>query len=215
MSVNWVDHPSPSRVDGGSVCTNRGCCRAFVFRSRHLLVLVSHDYLRLEIKWQHRGTQRPLFSVPCSAVFPLQPDRFVATSKRHDEYLKTFEPEKQEDEDVEDGEHVSQGEAAPDAKAGGGSESSSEESASADSGVTTVGRTETARGGRRASTAPPGREGSSGEKEKERVATAISNAAGDGLSRPAERDLIKEQLEKEALEIFNEMKECMIFHDLQ
>ena len=146
-------------------------------------------------------------------LFPLQPDRFVATSKRRDEYLKTFEPETQEGGDVEDGEHVSQGAAAADAKAGSG-ESNGEDSAAADSAVTTIGRTGSASDGRRASTAPPGEEGSPGEKEKERVTAAVGNAAGDGLGRQAERDLIEEQLEKEALEIFNEMKECMIFHDL-
>lgn len=39
-------------------------------------------------------------------------------------------------------------------------------------------------------------------------------AAKDGLGRQAEKDPIKDQLEKEAVEIFNEMKECMIFHDI-
>eukprot|EP00752_Nemacystus_decipiens_P015157 g13502.t2 len=143
------------------------------------------------------------FSVsPCNDIF----NRFVATSKRRDEYLKTFEPENQQGEDVEDGEHISQGKATAAANAGG--ESNSQDSSAADSGVTTVGRTSTPRVGRRASTTPPGERAFSGKKEKGH------DTAGDGLGRQAERDLIEEQLEKETLQIFNEMKECMIFHDL-
>lgn len=137
----------------------------------------------------------------------------MATSKRRDEYLKTFEPEgEQEDDDIEAGEQIVQGRAATDAKVGSG-ESSSEDSAAADSGVTTIGRTGTERDGRRASTAPPKGEGSPGDRE-EHVTTAVGNAAADGLARQAERDMIEKQLEKEALELFSEMKECMMFHDL-
>lgn len=156
---------------------------------------------------------RSLFPFP-AAVFPFQPDRFVTTSKRRDEYLKTFEPEgEQEGEDVEEGEEIFLGEAATDAKVGG-VKRNNDDSATADSEVVTVGRTGTARDGGRTGTAPSGGEGLSGEKEKEHVTSAVRNAAGDGVSRQAERDLIEEQLEKEALEIFSEMKECMIFHDL-
>lgn len=133
-------------------------------------------------------------------------------SKRRDEYLKTFQPEEQEGQDIEDGEESSQREAASDGKvSGGGDGSNNQDSAAADAGVTTVGRTGPAGDGRRASTAPAGGKGSPREKE-ERVAAAVPAEAG--LSRQPQRDLVNEQLEKEAAEIFNEMKECMVFHDL-
>jgi len=133
----------------------------------------------------------------------------MAANQRRDEYLEAFAPEKQEGEDVEDGEHVSQGEAAANAKADGSESNRSQDPAAADSGVNTVGRTATAR--RRGSTAPPV---SSGEKEKEHATAAIGNAAGDGLGRQAERDLMEKQLDKELMDIYHEMTECVAFHDL-
>jgi len=183
----------------------------------------------------------------------------VATSKRRDEYLKTFEPDEQEQEQEREQEREQVGErkealhgtikegeetASKNRNADAdkvGSEGSSETSAPtsappADARVTTVGRTGTAvtamakkkttarddSGRRRASATTTaaaagegGRVGSTAEAEKKPVPTAAGeNAAQEGRSRQAERDLIEEQLEKEALEIFNELKECMIFHDL-
>lgn len=170
--------------------------------------------LGLEINRQQSRVQKR-FSLPVLAALPL-PNRFMATSKRHDEYLKTFEPENQENFDVEDGEAVSEGEAAADARDAGG-ERNTGDTAAADSGVTNEGRTGPARNGRRSSTAPPGGEMSPDEgieKEKEHVADAVGNRAREDVSRKAGKDLTEEQLEKEMMEMYKEMKECMIFHDL-
>eukprot|EP00903_Cladosiphon_okamuranus_P018374 g16902.t2 len=139
---------------------------------------------------------------PCNGIF----NRFIEATKRHQEYLETFKPEKQGGEDVKDGHHISEREVAAttDAKAGGG-EGSNE-------GSTTVARTGATRDDRSASEAAPGAEGSPSEKKEEHVTAAVENAAGDGRSRQAERDLIDEQLEKESRKLFNEMKKCMEFH---
>lgn len=148
-----------------------------------------------------RGVESSLSLFRFLCLVPFQPDRYVETSKRLEEYLKTFDPEKKEDEDVEDGQHISAREAATDVEADG-AESSNEGSTTSDSD-------------RRTSTAPSTGEGSPSEKkEMERVVAAVRNAAGDGLSRQAERDLIVEQLEEEAKEAYTEMQKCAIFHDL-
>ncbi|CAN0395611.1 unnamed protein product, partial [Hapterophycus canaliculatus] len=46
------------------------------------------------------------------------------------------------------------------------------------------------------------------------VAAAAGNAAERSRSRQAERDLIEAQLEKEALALFFELRECTTYHDL-
>lgn len=141
-------------------------------------------------------------------VLPNASDRFVETNKRRDEYLKTFEPEEQEDGDSEDGEEVSQKKPA---------EAKGNDGEAADARVATVGRVES-RDGRRAGMTPAGAQGRGEESSpagKDRGgAKAVGNAAKERLDRQAERDLIEEQLDKEATAIFNEMKECMVFHDL-
>lgn len=139
-------------------------------------------------------------------VLPNVPGRFVKTSKRRDEYLKTFEPEEQEDR--EEGEEISQKKT---------TEAKSSSGEAADARVSTMGRAES-RNGRHASAAPAGAQGRGEERSPDGKggagATAVGNAAKDRRRQEAERDLIEEQLDKEATAIFNEMKECMIFHDL-
>ncbi|CAN0479074.1 unnamed protein product [Ectocarpus sp. 12 AP-2014] len=159
------------------------------------------------------------FSVsPCKGIFERQGTRttlsqnpsvssFIATSKRRDEYLKTFETE-QEANDEGDG--ISEGEA------GTMRETRGSTSETADARATSVERTSTQHG-RRADTGTA--EGKAREKQnsmagKEGNVASVRNAAEAGRKRQADRDLIEEQLEKETLAIFQEMKECMMYHDL-
>lgn len=132
--------------------------------------------------------------------------RFVATSKRRDEYLKTFETEQETDEE---GDEISEGEA------GTMRETRGSTSETADARATSVERS--TQEGRRAGTGTV--EGKARNKQsstagKEGEIAAGGNAAEAGRKRQADRDLIEEQLEKEALAIFQEMKECMMYHDL-
>ncbi|CAM9591577.1 unnamed protein product [Ectocarpus sp. 8 AP-2014] len=144
------------------------------------------------------------FSVsPCKGIF----ERFVATSKRRDKYLKTFETEQEADDD---GDGISEGEA------GTMRETRGSTSETADARATSVERTST-QDGRRAGTGTA--EGKARKKQnstagKEENVAAVGNAAEAGRNRQADRDLIEEQLEKETLAIFQEMKKCMIYHDL-
>lgn len=149
--------------------------------------------------------------IPYAFFKPVVPDRFMESSKRRVEYRKTFEPEEQEDDDGE-GEQNSQ-EKPTAVKVSDGEALGAREGA-----TTAVGRVES-RNGRRASAAPAraqerGEEHSPAGKAGGGGTTVVGNAAKERLDREAERGAMEEQLENETLAIFNELRECMTFHDL-
>lgn len=163
-------------------------------------------------KDRNRHALSPFLAFTCFRSDPIRSDRFVETSKRRDEYLKTFEPEEQEEGDGEEGEEIFQKEAT-EAKVN----REGDDDKAADASVVTVGRGVETRDDRRTSAAPAegqGRGENNSPVGKGKVGAVTGNAAKDSRDRQAERDLIEEQLDKEATVIFNEMKECMIFHDL-
>lgn len=89
-------------------------------------------------------------------------------------------------------------------------------SETSDARATSVERTST-QDGRRAGTGTAegkARKDQNSTAGKEGNVAAVGNAAEAGRKRQADRDVIEEQLEKEALAIFQEMKACMIYHDL-
>lgn len=144
-------------------------------------------------------------------------DRFIEASKRRDEYLKTFEPEEEQgddgDREGDEGGVSRESEATRkkiQEKTGGDSNGPD------DARATPVAREEKKEGSRHTGPAPAeeGREGVTPVGKEDGGGSAVGNAAEESRRRQAERDLIEEQLEKEALALFHELRECTTYHDL-
>lgn len=144
-------------------------------------------------------------------------NRFVATSKRRDEYLKTYEPEQEQDDDGkrEGDDGIPRREYSEENSK---EESGGESSDSANARITPVVKGEAQEGSRSAGMgqAPEedGQEGVTPGGKDDSVAATVVSAAERSRIRQAERDLIEEQLEKEALALFQELRECTTYHDL-
>lgn len=127
--------------------------------------------------------------------------RFVAASRRYDEYLKVAEPEQEAERDVQETEDRAESERGENGQAIA-QESAQDDGKPADASNTA--RIVNTGGG---AVAADGRDESSDRP--------VDGREAEGSGSPLqEEDFIGDQMQADVLEAMKELRQCMIFHDM-
>lgn len=126
--------------------------------------------------------------------------RFVAASRRYDEYLKVTEPEQETERDVQETEGGAESER------GENGEAIAQESAQED------GKPEDESNTARIVNTGGGTAAADGRNESSD--RPVDGREAEESGSPQEEDFIGDQMQADVLEAMKELRQCMIFHDM-